>query len=279
VNNRDQRFKAPRLSRMAITWIIIPIVAVIEIGLWVYLSSSSTGPQRYSEIDQARWKLSTAARYDPPDVVAKAYEAFFVKYPDDHATHRDCVVFYRKNRNPIRALGHAELLVKADKNLENLLLCGDTALEAGIAMKAYQYFNDAQLLAPKDARPFKGLARTYQAEGQVQLAIATVQKAINLDPKDEESRRLLATLQNEMAQSRMRQPGMPGIPDPMAGMPRPGMPGTPRVPRPGMPDVPGSVMGGPRLPGHDLDSFGPAPGIPDPMSSTPMPSVPRPGQP
>jgi hypothetical protein len=284
VEKREQQVKRRRLSWMAITWIIIPIVVVVEIVLWVNLSARSPSPQPYSEFERARGSLSLAARYDPPDVVSKAYENFLAQYPDDLVTRRDCVAFYRKNRNPIKALEHAQKLLKENaKSLDDLLLCGDAALEAGIVMKAYQYFKDAQQIAPRDPRTFKGLARTYQAEGQIQLAIASIQKAINLNPKDEEARRLLATLQNEMSQSRMRQPGMPGVPDPMAGMPRPGMPGPPRVPRPGMPDVPGSTMGGPHLPGHDSDPFGPTPGIPDPMSprppTPPMPGVPRPGQP
>lgn len=283
MGNQSKQSLIPKLSKLPITWIVIAIVAIIEVGLLVHQSANSNAPQSYSKLEQARWKINLAARYDPPEAASKAYEEFFVKYPDDHTTRRDCVDFYRKIRNPIKALGHAEYLVKAERSLDNILLCGDTALEAGIVMKAYQYFKDAQLLVPNDTRVLKGLARTYQAEGQVQLAIATIQKAINLNPKDEEARRLLATLQNEMAQSRMRQPGMPGVPDPMAGMPRPGMPGTPRVPRPGMPDMPGPAMGGPRIPGQDTDSFGPAPGIPNPVSprtpAPPMPGVPRPGQP
>lgn len=89
--------------------------------------------------------------------------------------------FYKKDEIVVRQKP------EEGSSLDNILEKGDRLFNAGALKNAEKIYIEAVKINPKDPRAYKSLSKIYIKEGEDDFAIASLEKACELDGKDEGS--------------------------------------------------------------------------------------------
>ncbi|PHV13361.1 XrtA/PEP-CTERM system TPR-repeat protein PrsT [Chitinimonas sp. BJB300] len=104
------------------------------------------------------------------------------RMPDSYSARRALVMSYLHSGQYDKALTTLEpLLNKIDADSNMLALAGEVYVRAGEVDKAAAYFTKASALDPKSSRKRTALAMSHMAKGDSKLAIAELEKAVEVD--------------------------------------------------------------------------------------------------
>ncbi len=120
----------------------------------------------------------------------KYYDEILSVAPDDYNVKYNKAIAYHAMNNYSQAIELYESLLKAKDNsgVRNnlnaaLLTEGKKAMESGDYEKAIGYFNKAVKYKTPDSYVYYGLAKCYRAQGNIEKACNSYEKAISLSPE------------------------------------------------------------------------------------------------